>query len=87
MFKKDLTAFQLVAKQGKFEGMTCEAFEDGKMQMIELQKVNRIFATTDPKRGGVYKVRDEKYQKFLIVQSKLLCGMVHLINLRNEKSI
>ncbi len=63
MFKKDLSAFQLVAKQGKFEGMTCEAFEDGKMQMIELQKVNRIFATTDPKRGGVYKVRDEKYQK------------------------
>ncbi len=31
--------------------------------MKELQKVNRVFATTDPKRGGVYKVRDEKYQK------------------------
>ncbi len=28
-FKKDLTAFQLVAKAGKFDGITCEVFEDG----------------------------------------------------------
>lgn len=62
-FKKDVSAFQLIAKAGKFDCITCEVFENGQMQMKQLQKVNRIFATTDPKRGGVYKVRDEKYQK------------------------
>lgn len=62
-FKKDLSAFQLVAKSGKFDGMTWEVFEDGQMRMNKIQKINRLFATKDPLLGGVYKVRDGKYQK------------------------
>lgn len=62
-FKKDLTAFQLVAKSGKFEGIVEEVFEKDAMVMKPIQKVNRVFATNDPLRGGVYKHRDGKYQK------------------------
>lgn len=45
--------FQLVAKAGKFDGMAHEV--DG--QMIELQKVNRIFATNRRVYGGVFKTK------------------------------
>jgi len=54
-----LDLFQLVAKAGKFDGMAHEM--DGKM--VELQKVNRIFATTKKNFGGVYKVKDYKFHK------------------------
>lgn len=63
LFKKDLTAFQLVAKTGAFDGMVHEVFEDGQMQMKQVQKVNRVFATKDAKCGSVFKTRDSKYQK------------------------
>lgn len=63
IFKKDISAFQLVAKSGKFEGMVEEVYENGSMVMKPIQKVNRVFATNDPLRGGIYKVRDGKYQK------------------------
>lgn len=62
-FKKDVAAFQIIAKSGKFDGMSCEVFEDGQMRMKPLQKVNRLFATKDAKMGSVFKVRDGKYQK------------------------
>lgn len=62
-FKKDISAFQIVAKSGKFDGIVWEVFENGGMSMREVQKVNRVFATKDPKCGGVFKVRDGKYQK------------------------
>lgn len=62
-FKKDISAFQIVAKSGKFDGIVWEVFENGGMKMREVQKVNRVFATKDPKCGGVFKVRDGKYQK------------------------
>ncbi len=54
-----LDLFQLVAKAGKFDGMAHEI--DGKM--VQLQKVNRIFATSMLNYGNVYKVRDYKYYK------------------------
>ena len=57
--KNELDLFQLVVKAGKFDGMAHEV--DGKM--IEIQKVNRIFATHLKKYGGVYKVKDFKYHK------------------------
>lgn len=57
--KNELDLFQLVAKAGKFDGMAHEVDE----KMIEIQKVNRIFATNLKKYGGVYKVKDFKYHK------------------------
>jgi hypothetical protein len=45
--------FQLVAKAGKFDGMTHEV--NG--SMVVLQKVNRIFATNKKGFGGVYKTK------------------------------
>lgn len=63
LFKKDLSAFQLIAKKGVFDGMVHEVFEDGQMQMKSVQNVNRIFATKDALCGSVFKVRDNKYQK------------------------
>ncbi len=62
-FKKDVSAFQIVAKSGKFDGMVTEVFEDGQMKMKPLQKVNRLFATKDAFLGSVFKVKDNKYQK------------------------
>ena len=32
-------------------------------EMIETQKVNRVFATTDNNFGGIYKRKGESYQK------------------------
>ncbi|MER2058008.1 MAG: DNA polymerase B [Niallia sp.] len=63
LFKKDLSAFQLVAKKGVFDGMVHEVFKDGQMQMEPIQNVNRIFATKDAKCGSVFKVRNDRYHK------------------------
>jgi hypothetical protein len=63
-----LDLFQLVAKAGKFDGMAHEV--DGKM--VELQKVNRIFATNQVNYGSVYKVRDRKYQKVPYTSEKCI---------------
>lgn len=63
LFKKDLSAFQLIAKKGVFDGMVHEVFENGQMQMKQVQNVNRIFATKDAMCGSVFKTRDGKYQK------------------------
>lgn len=66
-FKKDLTAFQIIAKTGSFDGLVHEKYENGESQMKELQKVNRLFATKDYTCGGVYRVRKDnngdKYHK------------------------
>lgn len=63
LFKKDLAAFQLIAKKGVFDSIAHEIFQDGAMQMQPIQNVNRIFATKDPMCGSVFKVREGKYQK------------------------
>lgn len=62
-FKKDLSAFQIVAKAGAFDGLVHEVYENGDTQMKEIQKVNRLFATKDFRFGGVYRVRGDKYHK------------------------
>lgn len=63
LFKKDLSAFQMIAKKGKFDGMVHEQLINGQNQMVPVQHVNRIFATKDSLCGSVYKVRDNKYHK------------------------
>lgn len=63
LFKKDLSAFQLIAKKGTFNGIVHEQFMDGEMRMVPVQQVNRVFATKDPFCGSVYKERDSKYQR------------------------
>lgn len=63
LFKKDLSAFQLVAKKGVFDSMAHEQFIDGQMKMIPVQNVNRVFATKDYKCGSLFKVRNEKFHK------------------------
>ncbi|OLN21418.1 DNA polymerase B [Domibacillus antri] len=49
-----LDLFQIVTKTGKFDGMVWE--RNGQMEPI--QKVNRLFASTDRSSGSVYKVRN-----------------------------
>jgi len=62
--KGDLLPFQIVAKMGRtYDGMFHEVFVDGESEMVELQKVNRVFATKDKKFGGVFKRKGESYQK------------------------
>jgi hypothetical protein len=51
--RNEMDWFQLVAKAGKFDGMVHEV--NG--QMVELQRVNRIFATNRKELGGVYKTK------------------------------
>lgn len=51
--RNEMGWFQLVAKAGKFDGMTHEV--NG--SMLKLQKVNRIFATNKKELGGVYKTK------------------------------
>jgi len=58
--RNELLPFQLVAKAGSYDGMVHERLVNGRIGMVDLQKVNRIFATKDKKLGTVYKVRDEK---------------------------
>lgn len=53
--KNELGWFQIIAKAGNtFKGIVHEV--DG--QMIELQKINRIFATNDKRFGAVYKTKE-----------------------------
>lgn len=59
----DLLPFQLVAKAGSFDGMTHERLVNERIGMVDLQKVNRIFATKNGRYGKVYKVRDGKHHK------------------------
>lgn len=63
LFKKDLSAFQFIAKKGTFDGMVHEQFVDGEMRMVPVQHVNRVFATKDPYCGSTYKERGGKYHK------------------------
>lgn len=56
----DLLPFQITCKMGStYDGMFYEYEE----QLIETQKVNRVFATNDKKYGGIYKRKGDSYQK------------------------
>lgn len=56
----DLEPFQIIAKMGStYDGMYYE-YND---ELIETQKVNRVFATKDTKYGGIYKRKGATYQK------------------------
>lgn len=58
--KGELLPFQLVSKAGSYDGMVHERLVNGRVGIVDLQNVNRIFATKDKKLGTVYKVRKEK---------------------------
>ena len=60
----DLLPFQIVCKMGStYNGMYYEYGEEGDTKLIETQKVNRVFATNDKKYWGIYKRKDDSYQK------------------------
>lgn len=60
----DLTPFQIVCKMGgTYDGMYYEYGEEGNTQMIETQKVNRVFVTNYKKYWGIYKKKGDSYQK------------------------
>lgn len=61
--KGELLPFQIVAKAGSYDGMTHERLVNGRVGMVNLQKVNRIFATKDKRLGTVYKTRNGKHHK------------------------
>lgn len=60
----DLTPFQIVCKMGgTYNGMYYEYGKEGDTQLIETQKVNRVFATNDKNYWGIYKRKGDSYQK------------------------
>lgn len=60
----DLLPFQIVAKMGgTFNGMYQERFTEEGSEFVQLQKVNRVFATNDKTLGGIYKRKGDSYQK------------------------
>ncbi len=60
----DLAPFQIICKMGgTFDGMYYEYGIEGDTEMIETQKVNRVFATNDKKYWGIYKRKGTSYQK------------------------
>lgn len=62
--KNDLLPFQIVAKAGRtYDGMYHERIDGDNSDMVEIQKVNRVFATNDKSMGGVYKKKGDSYQK------------------------
>ena len=60
----DLAPFQIVCKMGStYDGMYYEYGDEGDTELIETQKVNRVFATNDKKHWGIYKRKGDSYQK------------------------
>lgn len=56
----DFAPFQIVCKMGStYDGM----YYEYNNEMLETQKVNRVFATNDSKYGGIFKRKGESYQK------------------------
>lgn len=56
----DLMPFQIVCKMGTtYDGM----YYEYNSELIETQKVNRVFATNDKRYGGIYKRKGDSYQK------------------------
>lgn len=59
-----LDLFQNVVKAGKYDGMAHESFESTLFEgsytssFTSLQKVNRVFATSDKTLGGIYKTKN-----------------------------
>jgi hypothetical protein len=73
--RNEMEWFQLVAKAGKFDGMAHEI--NG--EMVNLQKVNRIFATNKKGFGSVYKTKIAdgvtKYNKVpMAAENCLVCN-------------
>ena len=60
----DLAPFQIVCKMGStYNGMYYEYGDEGDTDLIETQKVNRVFATNDKRYWGIYKRKGDSYQK------------------------
>lgn len=60
----DLAPFQIICKMGStYNGMYYEYGDEGDTNLIETQKVNRVFATNDKKYWGIYKRKGDSYQK------------------------
>lgn len=65
-----LEGFQNVVKSGKYDGMAQEVFESTLFEgtyssrFTKLQKVNRVFATSDKTLGGIYKTRKDAETKY-----------------------
>lgn len=60
----DLLPFQIVCKMGNtYDGMYYEYGDEGGTNLVETQKVNRVFATNDKKYWGIYKRKGDSYQK------------------------
>ena len=56
----DFAPFQIVCKMGStYNGM----YYEYNNEMIETQKVNRVFATNDKNYGGIFKRKGDSYQK------------------------
>ena len=56
----DILPFQILAKMGNtYDGM----FYEFKGEMLQTQKVNRVFATKNKDFGGIYKKKGESFQK------------------------
>lgn len=69
----DLLPFQIVAKMGRtYDGMFHEQLSPEGSEFVELQKVNRVFATNDKKLGGVYKRKGDSYQKIANTSSNCI---------------
>lgn len=60
----DLLPFQIVCKMGStYDSMYYEYGNEGDTELIETQKVNRVFATNDKNYWGIYKRKGDSYQK------------------------
>lgn len=71
--KNNLELFQHVVKTGKFDGMAQELNESTLLEgtynsrFIKLQKINRVFASTDPFRGAIFKTRNKAETQYMKV--------------------
>ena len=79
--KNDLVPFQIVCKMGStYNAMYYEFGDEEDTELIETQKVNRVFATNDKKYWGIYKRKGDSYQKIANTSEH---NIVHNDNIKN----
>ena len=92
--KNNLILFQNVVKAGKYDGMAQEIKEETLLRgaydsrFVEIQNTNRVFASSDPCDGGVYKVkkgREIKYTKVPYTSESCLVWNDDLSKLNKRK--
>ena len=92
--KNNLILFQNVVKAGKYDGMAQEIKEETLLRgaydsrFVEIQNTNRVFASSDPCDGGVYKVkkgREIKYTKVPYTSENCLVWNDDLSKLNKRK--